>query len=400
MFRAAKSLCRGIPHLLLLSVFSAVFFLLAFSGVPVQAIVISGGQDSANLSAPADDPGWARVGRVGTNGSGVYLGHGWVITANHVFSKTSFTVEGDTTYNKLPGQASGVQLGDDPGDENIDLYMFRVDVSVGNLNGLGDLQITSSAPANNIQGVHIGTGEGQTSSSKTKWYVDTSPITWVWDTSPFGGWDTNEYGYSWAGNLSRDTRWSFQDVYDSNHDFNIEGNGIEGFATDFEELSDHGMVADNDSGSGFFVKDGSVWKLAGIAHSIGNTSNGQPDFTSVYGNWSLYSDLSAYSDQIGDTLALPEPIPGDFDEDGDVDGVDFGLWQTGYPMASGASLSDGDADGDGDVDGVDFGIWQANYPTNMGVATTAITPTIPEPATLFVMLAAGLGMLRRRRSRS
>ncbi len=77
-----------------------------------------------------------------------------------------------------------------------------------------------------------------------------------------------------------------------------------------------------------------------------------------------------------------------------MDGVDFFYWQSGYPTASGASLGDGDADGDGDVDGIDFGIWQANYPTNMGTAAT-----IPEPATLFVMLAAGLPMLLKSRPR-
>ena len=44
----------------------------------------------------------------------------------------------------------------------------------------------------------------------------------------------------------------------------------------------------------------------------------------------------------------------DFDEDGDVDGNDFLLWQTGFPTASDASKIDGDADGDGDVDGDDF----------------------------------------------
>ena len=90
---------------------------------------------------------------------------------------------------------------------------------------------------------------------------------------------------------------------------------------------------------------------------------------------------------------VPKPIPGDFDGDGDVDGVDFGLWQTGYPTASGASLGDGDFDGDGDVDGVDFGIWQANYPTNMGSAATMI----PEPATLGLLILGGLALLRRRK---
>ncbi len=57
----------------------------------------------------------------------------------------------------------------------------------------------------------------------------------------------------------------------------------------------------------------------------------------------------------------------DFNDDGVVDGTDFGLWQTGYPTGSGAERIDGDADGDGDVDGVDFGLWMANYPYDWGL---------------------------------
>ena len=88
-------------------------------------------------------------------------------------------------------------------------------------------------------------------------------------------------------------------------------------------------------------------------------------------------------------------IPGDFDADADVDGVDFGLWQTGYPTASGASHGDGDADGDGDVDGVDFGIWQENYPTNLGAAV--MTTTVPEPGTLGLLFLGSLALLTNRK---
>ncbi len=88
---------------------------------------------------------------------------------------------------------------------------------------------------------------------------------------------------------------------------------------------------------------------------------------------------------------LFELLPGDFDLDGDVDGVDFGLWQSGYPTASGATLSDGDFDGDGDVDGVDFGLWQANYPTNLGGSAA-----IPEPTTMGLLIVGALAILRRR----
>ena len=292
-------------------IFSLSFSLLVFSCVPSAAAVIHGG-DAGNLSAPGDDPGWARVGRVGSDplgkGSGVYLGNGWVITAFHNPNKFSFTVEGDTTYNKIAG--AGVQLRNVADTADIDLYMFRVDASVGNLSGLGDLQVASAAPEANTQGVHMGTGRGQTSSSKTTWYVDTYPATWVWDTSDFDDADATAEGYSWDGDswqwgdedCSRDTRWNYQHAYDSDLDFN----GMEGFTTDFEELNDYGMVADNDSGSGFFVKNVTTWELAGIAHGT-TIYNGQPSATGVFGNWSVYSDLSAYSTQISHTMAIPEP---------------------------------------------------------------------------------------------
>ena len=89
--------------------------------------------------------------------------------------------------------------------------------------------------------------------------------------------------------------------------------------------------------------------------------------------------LTLITGQVTNNIDFGNRLPGDFDGDSDVDGVDFGLWQAGYPMASGASLGDGDADGDGDVDGVDFGIWQANYPTNVEAAAIVMTTT-PSPA--------------------
>ncbi len=71
----------------------------------------------------------------------------------------------------------------------------------------------------------------------------------------------------------------------------------------------------------------------------------------------LNGDLVDNRFYIGNDSSIVLAVPGDFDGDNDVDGVDFGFWQAGYPMASGATPSNGDADQDGDVDGVDFGIW-------------------------------------------
>ena len=120
-------------------------------------------------------------------------------------------------------------------------------------------------------------------------------------------------------------------------------------------------------------------------------SQGHPQISGTNVVWVGYD---GNDNEICFASGVPEPTAGDFDADNDVDGVDFGLWQAGYPMASGASLGDGDADADGDVDGVDFGIWQENYPTNLGGAAAAI----PEPATL-ALLAIGAIALSLRKGR-
>jgi hypothetical protein len=90
-------------------------------------------------------------------------------------------------------------------------------------------------------------------------------------------------------------------------------------------------------------------------------------------------------DPTGLFAPLPLAIAGDFDSDGDVDGADFVVWQTNFPTASGAILSDGDADGDGDVDGADFVVWQTNFPK-----TSDSTLAVPEPQEFFVLSAGSL----------
>lgn len=82
------------------------------------------------------------------------------------------------------------------------------------------------------------------------------------------------------------------------------------------------------------------------------------------------------------TLFLFDRVPGDFDGDNDVDGADFVAWQTNFPKATGATLSQGDADGDGDVDGADFVVWQTHFPYSSGPGASPV----PEPAGWSLML--------------
>ena len=76
---------------------------------------------------------------------------------------------------------------------------------------------------------------------------------------------------------------------------------------------------------------------------------------------------------------FPDADPGDFDEDGDVDGRDFLIWQRGdspTPLSA-SDLSD----------------WQNNYGTGGLVATVAV----PEPHSLIILCVLGSGLLIGRR---
>lgn len=108
------------------------------------------------------------------------------------------------------------------------------------------------------------------------------------------------------------------------------------------------------------------------------------------------SDAQVYLDDVfwdPQAIFMP-PMPGDFNGDGAVDGVDLTQWQTGYGTASDATRMGGDADQDGDVDGIDYLTWQRNQTSGNLQGASAI----PEPSTgSFALLIAAVAMTRRPR---
>jgi hypothetical protein len=66
-----------------------------------------------------------------------------------------------------------------------------------------------------------------------------------------------------------------------------------------------------------------------------------------------------------DPFGCPLPIPGDMNQDGDVDQEDFGVFQVclsgpGVPQPD-AACTGAQLDGDNDVDNDDFGIFQGCF---------------------------------------
>lgn len=87
-------------------------------------------------------------------------------------------------------------------------------------------------------------------------------------------------------------------------------------------------------------------------------------------------------------------IDADFDNDGDVDGRDFLLWQQNSGTV-GDDFVVGDANGDGDVNSVDLGIWLAQYGNE---SLSAASGAVPEPSTVLLLstVLMPLGLRRRR----
>lgn len=71
-------------------------------------------------------------------------------------------------------------------------------------------------------------------------------------------------------------------------------------------------------------------------------------------------------------------IPGDFNQDGNVDGRDFLVWQRDTSVGN---LSD----------------WQDNYGSQSLMSITALTESVPEPASLLSLLLGGVCLTMRRK---
>jgi hypothetical protein len=265
---------------------AALAVLLSFAlASAAPAVLIDSGDGTGNTAAPSPDPGWAHVG-VCNGLTGVYLGDGWVLTANHV--GTCDIVLSGVTYPWLHGTA--VRLHND--DSTLaDLLLFRLESPYP---PLGALAIADAPPAEDTPLVLIGRGRNRG-----------APTSW----NPPGPGPTYD-GYLWGAGVAM--RWGtnfLETVPDLGtfEDFLL----THLFSTEFDETGaghsvHEAQAATGDSGGAAFASTGSGYELAGIMIAIASYQ-GQPAETALYGNDTLAADLSHYRDEI---VALPEPAGG------------------------------------------------------------------------------------------
>ena len=183
--------------------------LLAIPAAQLHAVIILG-TDTATLSAPSNDPGWASLGTTASGLGCEYLGNGWVLTAAHTrlynndgtFKETSETATfNGVTYNCIVG--SSIRLHAVGSTNVIDLSLYKVADQYGQAPGMTSLSISSATPAN--QETVMGMGFGLDRDTLPTYWNYGSP-SWVQVPNP----PSDYTGYFWVANNPK--RWGLNQV--------------------------------------------------------------------------------------------------------------------------------------------------------------------------------------------
>jgi len=262
----------------------AVALTSGFISAPTFAVVISSATDIANVKAPANDPGWLNVGEVG-GGSAVYLGRGWVITAEHV-EGTTFTLSDGRSFTASADYNYRVKNVGKPASP--DLRMFRLTEDPG----LPSMNIATTAPTVGTQVMMIGSGTDRAATLRG-WNLAAVGQTVQWtETSPFGA---DVVGHHLVNSSTK--RWGQNFV--SNNSAYRTSDATQVFMTTFdrEGTTFEAQATPGDSGGGVFIGSDGGWLLAGIMITSQPLID-QPAGIVTYGSQSAMADLAHYRNDI------------------------------------------------------------------------------------------------------
>lgn len=272
------------------AIFAAILSWAVWAGDPAIAVVIDTGDGTGNVSAPADDPGWANVGVVNSL-TGVYVGSGWVLTANHV-GDNAIVLQG-IAYQPVPG--SKVRF-EKPTGSSADLIAYRIQSPPA----LPSLVIADlPAPALGDEVTLVGRGWNR-ETGLTFWDAN-----WVEVTPPpppaFAGFKRG---------IGNTLRWGRNQVTGAGISVVIGSSTTRSFKATFDGsggIADESLAVQGDSGGAAFIKRGGQWELAGILFAQSGFV-GQPSNTAVFGQESFAVELSFYHDEIL-AVITPPAIP-------------------------------------------------------------------------------------------
>jgi len=408
-----------------MAVGAVLAIVMSFAG-RAEALLVTTTSPLSTTVAPPDDPGWNNV-TVGPNSRNfTYLGNGWALSAWHVgpepwdapFPQTLTFSSG--VVSLIPNQNYVIP---NPSGSGLSPFTDLRLVRLASDPGLPSVTIAQTSLTNANLGqsiadvVFIGNGRTREANVSTfsghpgYYAMDDNTKRWgrnqiANEDALFGGFDTDLRGTVNIGSeanprhiVSMFTKFDFNGTDAGNYE---------------------AQAADRDSGSAVFRKNGAQWELIGIVNTV-YTYTGQGTLSGFDGNYTSFADLTYYRSQIQNIMNANTAfsIAGDINLDGIVSGNGTGPassdditafvqgwgWQQGTANVN--SWKKGDLNLDGVTNVADFFLMR-NAALNAGLVTGASALSnmfslggVPEPGSVGLMaVAAGLGLLYRRRARS
>lgn len=257
-------------------------------------VVIITGDGTGNTTAPPDDPGFANLGVTSTGLTGVYLGEGWVLTANHV-GEVAITLKG-VGYPPVVGSKVRLQ---NPSGPQPDLMVYRIN----GFPALPPLVLSTGTPSLSSEILCIGNGWNRTA-SETSWNTN-------WEESPPPVYRGFKQG------SGRTLRWGRNLVTGVGNDIN-NTRAIEVAFDQVGGSTDEFQAVNGDSGGGCFLKRSGTWELVGVlfARTLVPDPNGpddpppaQPSSTAAYTNLSILADVAFYRSEIEANTPPLDEVP-------------------------------------------------------------------------------------------
>lgn len=266
----------------------AALILLTLFSSRVQAIILFGLDNSQNRTDPGTGAPWESVGRLSNSavtvfgGSGVYLGNGYVLTANHVGPFASITFDGTTFYTHdgiAPVQVAA----------NVDMKILRL----------------TTMPT--VAAVSLLSTQTETVSSATLvgWGVGRDPATTV--NTNVVPWDLTQASSAkrWGLNTPR----ALANVGHQSGSYEALVTYLGATTGSPAGLGNSEAAATLlDSGSGLFQKIGSIWYLIGLTTGV-ETANistfGNDQVSDSNGDANFFARISTYASAIN--TQIPEP---------------------------------------------------------------------------------------------
>ncbi len=258
-----------------------------------QAVVIGSNPADSNTNAmngvaPEGFPGWNNVGAV-NGASGIYLGNGWVLTADHVnagpitFGAQTFNPNGNT-----------VRL-DNPSDHSpTDIVLFQLTT----LPNLPNLSLATTSPIIGTPYLNIGFGLNRNTAlqSYDSNFAVITTGTPTYQGYGFGSANVKSWGTNAIVNLGTIGQPDNLEV------INVGFGNLTVFGGTFSQDTD--QIVSGDSGGAVF--NANTGQLIGMNDAI-DLYDGQPFGIALFGNDSLMADLATYSTQIEQITGVPEP---------------------------------------------------------------------------------------------